>query len=77
MNREKLAFFPDPPKSMEPGKLRKLASRVLPGVIGKELGEITPPYGWKLAVAPSAEADDLLLYSALVHLESIRWSRQA
>ena len=77
LNREKLAFFPDPPKSMEPGKLAKLASRVLPGVIGKELGEVTPPYGWKLSVAPTAGNEDLLLYSALVHLENIRYSRQA
>ena len=76
LSREKLAFFPDPPKSTEPGKFAKLASRIVPGELGKSLGEVTPPRGWKLTILEPTKASQLLTWSALVHLEYMRWSRQ-
>lgn len=75
LQREKLPFFPDPPKSMEPHKLARLASKIIPGELGKSLGEVTPPYGWALNVYESVGGDDVVRYSALVHLEYLRWAR--
>jgi len=77
LQREKLPFFPDPPKSMEPHRLAKLASKIIPGELGKSLGEVTPPYGWTLNVYKALEDDDVLRYSALVHLEYLRWARSS
>jgi len=75
LQREQMPFFPDPPKSMEPSKVAKLASRVIPGKLGKSLGEVTPPSGWKLSVFQFLESMELLRYVALTHLEFMRWSR--
>ena len=75
LQREPLSFFPDPPKSMKPGRLAKIASRVIPGQLGKSLGEIAPPYGWALRTLESSMPLDLVRYSALIHLEFLRWAR--
>ena len=80
LQREKLPFFPDPPRRTEPGKLARLARRVIPGELGKSLAEVTPPYGWSLAIqrhAGSEQALTLLLYSALCRIEYLRWSRSS
>lgn len=77
LQREPLPFFPDPPKSMEPSKAAKLASRIIPGKLGKSLGEVSPPSGWVLTVFHWPESKELLIYSALVHLEYLRWARSA
>lgn len=77
LQREQMPFFPDPPKSVEPHKLAKLASRIIPGKLGESLGEVTPPYGWKLTPFQPLEQPGLLNYSALVHLEFLRFSRSA
>ncbi|HKX55025.1 MAG TPA: hypothetical protein VJN01_02945 [Xanthomonadales bacterium] len=78
LHRKKLPFFPDPPKRSSPGRLAKLASRIVPGELGKSLAEITPPYGWcfTLRHSPPTRHDEMLLhYSALVRMEYMRWSR--
>jgi hypothetical protein len=77
LQREQLSFFPDPPASMEPHKLAKLASKLIPGKLGRSLGEVTPPYGWRLVVFQPLENAELLRYSALVHMEFLRWSHNA
>lgn len=77
LQRERLTFFPDPRKSMKPGKIAKLASKVVPGKLGKSLGEVTPPYGWTFTELDSSESSELLRYSALVHLEYLRWARSS
>lgn len=75
LRREQLPFFPDPPKSMQPGMFAKLASRIIPGQLGKSLGEVTPPYGWTLSILESSSDRSLVRYSALIHLEFLRWAR--
>jgi hypothetical protein len=78
LQREKLPFFPDPPKRTSPGKLAKFASKVIPGELGKSLGEITPPYGWSLSYQPKSTIgcdERLLQYAALYRIEFLRWSR--
>jgi len=76
LSRERLDFFPDPPPSMEPARWAKLASRIIPGELGRSLGEVTPPRGWKLRVQETRIDPELVLYSALIHIEFLRWSRQ-
>jgi hypothetical protein len=80
LQREKLPFFPDPPKRTQPSKFARLASKVVPGELGKSLAEITPPYGWKLTI--NSQPDDerarkLLLYASLTRIEFLRWSRSS
>ena len=80
LQREKLPFFPDPPKRSSPGKIAKIASKIVPGELGKSLGEITPPYGWSFSCHPmpqSGEGDLLMRYAALFRIEFLRWSRSA
>lgn len=80
LQREKLPFFPDPPKRSSPGKLAKFASKIVPGELGKSLGEITPPYGWRFTchqVKAPAPDKTLLQYAALCRIEFLRWSRSS
>lgn len=78
LQREQMSFFPDPPKSMEPGRLAKIASKVIPGRLGKSLGEVTPPYGWTLKIHKKPADDQqmkLIQYGAVLRIEFLRWSK--
>lgn len=78
LQRKQLPFFPDPPKSMKPGMIAKFASKIIPGNLGKSLGEVTPPGGWLLTInkkSSSKTEETLVLYSVLYRIEYIRWSR--
>jgi hypothetical protein len=78
LHRKKLPFFPDPPKRSSPGRLAKLASKIVPGELGKSLAEITPPYGWCLTLqhSPHTQGEETLLhFAALLRIEFMRWSR--
>ena len=78
LQRARLPFFPDPPRRTEPGRFARMASKVVPGELGKSLAEVRPPYGWTLTVQNrpgSEEARALLLYCALFRIEFLRWSR--
>jgi len=77
LEREKLPFFPDPPKKSSPGKMAKFASKIVPGELGKSLGEITPPVGWTLTLQNHPGGEDntrLLPYAAFVRIQYLRWA---
>ena len=77
LQREKLPFFPDPPRRSGPGRLARFAGKIIPGELGKSIGEITPPYGWSLTAHQDVTNRldrKLLNYAALTRIEFLRWS---
>ncbi len=72
LTREPLPFFPEPPR--KPGRLQKLAKKILP----KRFGETKPPHAWCLrySLSQAPELPDSILINAIpLLLELHRWSR--
>ena len=80
LQKERMAFFPDPPKSESPGRIAKMAGRILPGELGRSLRENLPPYGWSLCLAedlPQQMTRQLVLCTAILRIEMLRYARSA
>lgn len=75
VSRQRLPFFPDPPKRTEPRPIIKAFEKILPEKIGRALFDVSPPLGWKLEVALPAAIDDpmLLLCAALMTIDIRCW----
>ena len=75
LSRERLPFFPDPPKRTKPRPMGKVLKKVLPKTVGRALFDITPPLGWKFDVVRDDDFDDtlLLLCAALMVVDIRRW----
>ena len=72
---ERLPFYPDPPKSEEPGQLAGFVKKVLPSKLERHLFDKRPPRGWKLSVLPDLVPENplLMLATAIMTLEINRW----
>jgi hypothetical protein len=80
LHRQRLEFFPDPPKAESPGRLAKIAGRIIPGELGRSVRENLPPFGWALYLAgdlPQPLTRRFLLCTAILRLEMMRFSRSA
>ena len=75
LDRQRLPFFPDPPRRTEPHRAGAVFKKVLPQKLGSALFDITPPTGWKLAVKPEMMPKDLdlLLLGTLMVIELNNW----
>ena len=80
LQRERMDFFPDPPKRESPGRIAKWVGRVVPGELGRSIAENLPPYGWSLHLAenlPLQLSRRFVLCSAILRIEMLRFSRSA
>jgi len=78
LQRQRMEFFPDPPRSDSPGRLAKIAGLIIPGELGRSIRENLPPFGWALYLAenlPRPFSRKFLLCTAILRLEMMRFSR--
>jgi len=80
LQKERMEFFPDPPRSSSPGRIAKMAGRLIPGELGRSIRENLPPYGWSLYLAenlPQNMTRQFMLCVAILRIEMLRYSRSA
>lgn len=78
LQKERMGFFPDPPRSESPGRFAKIAGRIIPGELGRSIRENLPPFGWSLYLTenlPTRFSRRFLLCIAILRIEMLRYSR--
>ena len=78
LQRERMHFHPDPPRSESPGRIAKIVGRMIPGELGRSMRENLPPFGWSLFLAenlPPQFSHSFLLCTAILRIQMLRYSR--